>query len=97
MSDAEALLRRAKAAEDAGDSRSAVVLYGDGVRALLATLRRTTDPAERERLQREADDHFDHAVSLKQQLQLAAGAPPAAPAVARQQQAVVNTVRAVGA
>ena len=74
-----------------------MVLYGDGVRALLAKLRGTTDPAERECLQRKADEHFDHAVSLKQQLQRAAGAPPAAPMLARQQQACANTLRTMGA
>eukprot|EP01043_Picozoa_sp_COSAG02_P002552 COSAG02_NODE_59_length_43585_cov_39.087752_13_plen_546_part_00 len=97
MSDPDALLRRASAAEQAGDIRAAVVLYGDGVRALLGKLRRTTDPAERESLQRQADGHFDHAVSLKQQLQHAAGAPPAAPMVARQQQVCVNSLRMAGA
>ena len=97
MSDPEALLRRAQAAEQAGDARAAVVLYGDGVRALLAKLRGTTDPAERESLQRKADEHFNHAVSLKQQLQRAAGAPPAAPILARQQQACANTLRTMGA
>ena len=90
------LLRRAKAAEDAGDRRAAVVLYGDGVRALLCDLRATADPGKRERLQKEADDYFDHAVALKHELQQDAGAPPPAQLAAKQQ-ACANALRAVSA